>query len=443
MKSTKPRRTASSVLLIILSVARWGFGSEQVSFDKHAIINAVTGVLEERYVLPDVGQRMADHLRAKMDRGEYDEITNLDSFANQLTMDLRDISEDGHIVVYEFEPDSSSATLADELSKQDIAKHARENFGFVKAERLAGNVGYLKFDYFDYPEIAGPTATAAMNFVANCDAVIIDLRDNRGGKKDMVQFLASYFFREPIHFLTVFDRNNGVLAETTSLASVPGQRMFVTPLYILTSRLTASAGEAFTYNFKSFDRAVIVGETTKGIANWVEPVDFPEHSLRLHLPYARPESVVTHTNWERVGVKPNIEVPSDEALAVAHLEAMKKLINECPDEDLRRVLEWDFVEVQAQAKPIEWTREEMSAYTGVYGDGTYTVVIKDGRLCWKFSADEDHFLLPLDADLFVLSDDYDVRFQIYRNQNGNVSAFQLKYRDGYKGRIWPRTGNLP
>ena len=39
----------------------------------------------------------------------------------------------------------------------------------------------MKFDMFADPEICGLTATAAMNFLGNVDAIIFDLRENGGG----------------------------------------------------------------------------------------------------------------------------------------------------------------------------------------------------------------------------------------------------------------------
>jgi hypothetical protein len=428
-------------LIVLVATPHW-VRAEDADIDRKGIVTSITGALEERYVYPEVAGKMSAHLRGKLESGEYDEIDKLNRFAYQLTVDLREISEDGHIVVYEFEPDNSTTNLADTISEQDVEAHSRDNFGFVTAERLAGNVGYIKFDQFDFVEIAGPTATAAMNFVANCDAIIIDLRDNRGGKKDMVQFLASYFFRESTHFLTFYDRNSEVLEKTRSLAYVPGLRMFDAPVYILTSRRTGSAAEAFTYNLSSYERATVVGETTKGIAHWVEPVDFREYGLRINVPYARPENAVTHTSWERVGVQPDIEVPADEALTTAHLEAMTLLIDRSTNEEVRRILEWDIVEVRANAEPMDWTRKEMSTYTGVYGDPKYAITIQDGKLCWHYSADEVHTLLPLNCDVFVFADDDEIRLRVFRDEEGAVSSFQLIYSDGYEGRVWPRTGDL-
>jgi hypothetical protein len=55
------------------------------------------------------------------------------------------------------------------------------NPGFVKAERLDGNIGYLRIDGFLPPEECGPRAASAMTFLADTDALILDARENHGG----------------------------------------------------------------------------------------------------------------------------------------------------------------------------------------------------------------------------------------------------------------------
>jgi C-terminal processing protease CtpA/Prc len=63
-------------------------------------------------------------------------------------------------------------------------------------KRLGGDVGYLKVTGFPDAERGGPTVAAAMMFLTRTDALIIDLRRNRGGEPEMVDLLASYFFDE-------------------------------------------------------------------------------------------------------------------------------------------------------------------------------------------------------------------------------------------------------
>jgi len=64
-------------------------------------------------------------------------------------------------------------------------------------EILSSNVGYLKFNMFADPEVCGPTAVSAVNFLANVDAIIFDLRENGGGDPKMIAFISTYRFQSP------------------------------------------------------------------------------------------------------------------------------------------------------------------------------------------------------------------------------------------------------
>ena len=44
----------------------------------------------------------------------------------------------------------------------------------------------------------------------------------------------------------------------------------------------------------------------------------------MFVPTGRAISPITKTNWEGTGVKPDVEVPADQALTVARLMALKK-----------------------------------------------------------------------------------------------------------------------
>src|SRR5207237_8183844 len=79
--------------------------------------------------------------------------------------------------------------------------------GNRKAERLAGTGGYLaRYGFSDAGPAAEPAA-AAMNFLANTDALIIDLRRNGGGSPHGVALLCSYLFDEtPVHLNSLYWR---------------------------------------------------------------------------------------------------------------------------------------------------------------------------------------------------------------------------------------------
>ncbi len=98
------------------------------------------------------------------------------------------------------------------------------------------------------------------------------------------------------------------------------------PLFVLTSSETFSGGEEFIYNVQTQKRGLIIGEVTGGGAN--PGGMFPAgNGIAVFIPTGRAINPITKTNWEGVGVKPDIEIPRDDALekaiALAGAEAEK------------------------------------------------------------------------------------------------------------------------
>jgi retinol-binding protein 3 len=199
------------------------------------------------------------------------------------------------------------------------------NYGFRKLERLEGNVGYLELEGFFPTELGAETAVAAMNFLANTDALIIDLRHNHGGGPAMVALICSYLFDpEPVHLNDLYFRPEDSTHQWWTLAYVPGKRYTGKDVYVLTSKETVSAAEEFTYNLKTRKRATIVGETTAGGANPGGPRRINDN-FAIWVPSGRAINPVTKTNWEGTGVAPDVAVSSARALQTAHLAALKTI----------------------------------------------------------------------------------------------------------------------
>jgi C-terminal processing protease CtpA/Prc len=108
-----------------------------------------------------------------------------------------------------------------------------------------------------------------------------------------------------------------------SLPYVPGKRFTVKDVYLLTSNRTFSGAEDFTYALKNLKRVTIVGEVTGGGAHPVGPRRINDHFVAM-VPFGRSISVVTNTDWEAVGVEPDVKVPAERALATAHLATLQK-----------------------------------------------------------------------------------------------------------------------
>jgi C-terminal processing protease CtpA/Prc len=91
---------------------------------------------------------------------------------------------------------------------------------------------------------------------------------------------------------------------------------------VLISRLTFSAAEAFAYNVQSLKRGTIVGETTAGAGHFNAFVKVGKQFV-LSVAIGMTRSPLTGTNWDGVGVKPDIPTTADAALDVA-LERARK-----------------------------------------------------------------------------------------------------------------------
>ena len=315
------------------------------------VIEAVIQRLNESYVLPEVAARMERSIRARIKNGEYDKTDSSTVLAQLLTAHLAEIAKDKHLSVgfsYDPVPLSSGQMKPSPEERERFHRMARsQNFGFEKVERLNGNVGYMELNGFMNPEFGAETAIAAMQFLANTDALIIDLRYNGGGVPGIAQLISTYFFEGPVHLHSIYWREGNRTEQFWTLPYVPGKRYLDKPVYILIRRRTLSAPESFAYNLQALKRATIVGEISAGGANPGREFRINEHFV-VFVPTGRAINPITGTNWEGTGVKPDIEVPSAQALKTAHLAALRQLLERSTSERNKEQLKSVIEEVEKQ-----------------------------------------------------------------------------------------------
>ena len=331
---------AAAALFLFTGVAA-GQGSDErpdVQIDAPARTEAITNLakeVENNYPVAAVGKTTANELRKRLKQNHFPE-TSAKALASKLTNELRALTGDQHFFVDYFVTPRTfppATSVADPVSEADRTLTLRlRNFGFARAERLAGNIGYLKLDRFETPAVAGETAAAAMQFLAGTDALIIDLTENGGGYSSMVSLLASYFFRDPVHLSDISGRNVEDLRQNWTYAFVPGPRYLDKPVYILSAARTFSAAEAFAYDLQAQKRAIIVGERSRG---GVSPSARLLISSRFGviMPTSRVRNPVTGTNWEG-GLKPDVASSAARARDVAHLAALETIAPRHKDDPL-------------------------------------------------------------------------------------------------------------
>jgi hypothetical protein len=312
---------------------------------KSAVIESLAVAVQTRYVFPDKGAALARILRQRHARHEYDRIGGSKEFADSLRAHMQAYTHDRHMRVhYRYEPlplrhadDESPAN--DEERRRQLEGERLRNFGFERVQRLPGNVGYLDLRFFSGLPEAQATAVAAMNFLANCDAVIVDLRRNGGGDPMLLQTVLTYFVApgDRLHINDFYERAGDRTVQFWSAAQVPGPRLNGKPLYVLTSGLTGSCAEEFAYDVQTHKLGTLYGATSGGAANPGGMFRLSDH-LVAFIATGRAVNPVTKTNWEGVGVKPDVDVPPADALREAHVAALNKLRESAKDEDRKALL---------------------------------------------------------------------------------------------------------
>lgn len=309
--------------------------------EKDDTLERIKVLIDSNYVFIDKVKAINNSLDSLHSTGKYNNIKDYKTFAKFLTGDLVEVTRDLHFKVQyrpQFIKNSRERRRRQtERKNQKEPKEERfdwnlwyaqkENFGFENVEILGGNIGYIKFNSWHQLDLVKPTIDATMKFVANTDALIIDLTENRGGYSPTDSYLASYFFdKGSTLWMSGYERRTGETESVSTFQNIGGERYLNKPIYILVSEKTFSLAEQFAYAMKHFGKATIVGQTSAGAAHAIDYIEVNDHFM-IQLPITRSIHPVTKIDWQGTGVIPNIDTSSNsEALKTAHLNALNIII---------------------------------------------------------------------------------------------------------------------
>jgi len=400
--------------------------------EKNTVVEAAAAVLEKQYVFPEMAKTMAALLQKNLKAGTYDSIVGADEFARKLTEDMQSISHDLHLGVGYAPERIRAEKTTDEAAKKAALERQKkldriDNYGFKEIKILSGNIGYLKFNHFSDAQEAFRVAVGAMAFLANVDALIIDLRENGGGNPEMIQLLSSYFFAgDPKHLNSFYYRLDEKTVQFWTLPYVPGDKLAETDCYVLTSQYTFSGAEEFTYNLKNMKRATIVGETTGGGAHPVR-LEILNDNFYIRVPFARAVNPISKANWEGTGVEPDVMVAAGQALEKAQALALEKLAARETDErikaELQRKLEW----LQAPVTPVSVAEDVLRSYVGTYGPRKIT--FENGCLFYQRENQTKMMMIPVAEDYFRFEEIDYFRLKIVKKE-GQVTGVEGHYDEG-------------
>ncbi|MCB9839186.1 MAG: peptidase S41 [Phycisphaeraceae bacterium] len=385
------------------------------------VVEGFASAMEDHYVFPDVGARCAALLRDELRSGAYDGL-GPEELATRVHEQLREITHDLHFGV-RYNPPQQGAAPTPIGEIPEVINH-----GFRKVELLDGNVGYLDFRFFESSDGMRATVDAAMAFLRDSDALIIDMRRNGGGQPDGVRYVCSYFFGdEPVLLNSIYDRTTNETEEFWTLADLPEKRFASIPMYVLTSANTFSGAEELCYNLQTRGRATIVGEVTGGGAHPVMGIDVGE-GFSIGVPFARAINPVTGTNWEGVGIRPDIGCNADTALDVAHMKALETLSASATGGKARR-LAWASDFIRSRINPVVVDRATLAEYVGSYGPRQVT--FRDGSLWYSRGGGPERRLNAISADTFMVDGVDFFRMTFERDSQGRVARILGSYVQGH------------
>ena len=268
---------------------------------KLGVIEKIGGMMTEAY--ENMGFEMKEHLEKKYREGRFKNTWDYTSFSRALNDEALSVCHDKHLRIH---PVSS----AEQRPKKSIMRPS------IEARMIAGNIGYIELHSF-MDKRARDVTDEAMAEISGASALIVDIRDNGGGSPDYVRYVSSYFFEGEVLLNSLYWRYRDQTEHFYTLRNVNGTKLPEIPIYVLVSDYTCSAAEEVAYNLQSRGSATIIGETTGGGAHPVKSMKVDEH-IELILPVGRAINPVTRTNWEGVGVIPDIQVPAEDALKKAN-----------------------------------------------------------------------------------------------------------------------------
>ncbi len=170
----------------------------------------------------------------------------------------------------------------------------------VTTKILPGNIGYVSFNIF----LIGPTKETIKAIKTfrdkKCPGIIIDLRNNPGGIATMSTAVAKEFCKKNYNLGTQKGRSM-----TLKFPVFAQKKPYKGKVVILINRFSASTSEVLAAGVQSADKAVIIGETSAGMALPSVIVNLKDGSV-FQYPIADFKTDDGKV-LEAIGVKPDIE----------------------------------------------------------------------------------------------------------------------------------------
>ncbi|MEL7119580.1 MAG: S41 family peptidase [Bacteroidota bacterium] len=278
------------------------------------LISEIKSLMLERYIFLDQAKAVIAQLEQLEEQQHFEQYTTAEELAEAMTQAMRSISNDKHLGV--LPPRSTVQEKPNEFKPSYRNVISRYSNPMIPSFQYIGtSVGYFDMRYFGGGERNYDKIDAVMTQLKEVDALIVDLRSNGGGSPRTVQYLCSYFFDEHKLLSSLYSRFDDHTDEYW-IVEVKGQKRPKLPIFVLTSSRTFSGAEDFAYTMQAHGKATVIGEVTRGGAHPTRAHNL-SGGFRVRIPFARSIHPVTKSNWEGIGVQPDVQVAREDALEKA------------------------------------------------------------------------------------------------------------------------------
>lgn len=342
--------------------------------DRAQALERISAEIASTYVFPERRSPAIDRLASAAAEGRYDTADPV-AFAERVTADLTAVTHDTHLYL-RYDPawfDSASAPPAPGEDAQQIAIEAEiaryTNHGLAEMRILPGNIRYLRIEGFAWVEDeTGPAYDDALRFLKGGRAIIIDLRGNGGGRIEASKYLISHFLEADVLIATFLSPDAPPL-QYRAVDYLPAGRIQGQPVYVLIDGHARSAAEMVAYTFQQYELGELIGARTEGAANISD--DFAvAPAFRLSVSTGRTVQPISGTDWEGVGVAPTVETDPSQALEVAQIRAIDRLLPGTPEGVPRQQLLWSRPALEAALHPATLDERALRAFAGVYAEAS-------------------------------------------------------------------------
>ena len=224
----------------------------------------------------------------------------------------------------DFDPDSFNFWLEED---------GRDGFELpVEFEALDEGIGYVRIYSFSDNDLLTAQLWERMIQEMNDNdipAIIVDMRQNGGGRGSLADNLAAYFFDEEFVLgnTAAYDEDRGEFYidpdhEDKFILPPDEDLRYEGDVVVLVGPSCASACEFFSFDMTIDDRATIIGQyPTAGMGGSVDEVAMPEDE-QFRFTQGRALGPDGEIHIEGIGVVPDIDVPVDEASVLGDEDAV-------------------------------------------------------------------------------------------------------------------------